>query len=366
MYRLTLLLIVVSAAFQCGCTLPGWRKPSPFSKRAPCVLQPGATKEHIVQHLNRNITGGETAGGLASWRSTHVRLSLKGMPMTLPASIAVEAPRNFRLRVSEPIGRGEMVDMGSNHQEFWFWAKDGQPHNVISARHEQLSYMQQQLQIPFQPDWLMQVLGVIPIDSQAVTLRHPDPSSSLVELVSTEQSPSGQSITKVIRVDACHGIVREHALHDARGVLIARAALGDHHHDPVAGLVMPRTVQLYWPEMDQQLTLRIEQVELNPPPLPETAWLVPDKPGYPRVDIQHLLAGPAPVRLPADEFGASSPINPFTQVGTEDARPDDFGTTMLSEPGTAGELPPGYSAEAGQSSAVPRPPARALWPPRPH
>ncbi len=359
MRRIALLLMLSGTLLQAGCVFSGWLKPRPpFGKGSPCVLQPGASKEHIVAHLNSNIVGGEHSGGLASWRSTHVRLSLKGVPMALPASIAVEAPRNFRLRVSEPIGRGDMVDMGSNQTDFWFWAKDAQPRNVITASHEQLPYVQQQMQIPCQPDWLMEVLGVIPIDASEVTLRHPDPSSPLVELVSTHMSPAGQKITKVIRVDSCHGIVREHALHDSRGVIIARAALADHRVDPTSQLTIPHTIQIDWPEMDQQLTMRLEHVEINPPPMPAQAWMIPVKPGYPTVDIVQLIGGTTPMAGPQLRGGVV-PINPFSDESDEVLKPEE---SPFSDSPTADVRPSAYSSEAGQSSSVPPPRARALWP----
>lgn len=356
--RLPLLLLAAVSLLQQGCMVANRLfPPTPFSKRAPCALQPGASKVQIVQYLNRNITGTDTRSGLASWRSSHVRLSVPGWP-SLPASIAIEAPRNLRLRVSDPLSRNDIVDLGSNARQFWVWAKDGQPKNVITAAHEDLPAAQDVLRIPFQPDWLMEVLGVIPINVGEVTLRHPDPSSPTVELVSTVPSPTGP-IEKVIRVDSCHGIVREHALYDARGVIIARAALYDHGIDTATGLVMPHLVRIDWPEMNQQLTMRIDKVELNPPPLQASAWTVPTKPGYPTIDLKELVAAMRRQQLQVPGAG----VNPFQQVGGSAwADPQPLGqSTGVNGATTGAGRPSAYSAEAVRSSSAPRPRGRALW-----
>src|SRR5690606_29663245 len=138
MTRLWLMLALLTGlSGLSGCSLRNWLFPPPFSDRAPCAISPSISKDQLVAHLNRNIQGSATTSGIAAWRSTNAKITATGMPpgISVPATIAVEAPRNFRLRVSEPLTRVEALDMGSNRQEFWFWARDAQPPQVVTISH---------------------------------------------------------------------------------------------------------------------------------------------------------------------------------------------------------------------------------------
>jgi hypothetical protein len=226
----------------------------------------------------------------------------------------------------------EEADFGSNSDWFWFWVKrgnaNGQPSYVYQAKHEDVQNSQMLSQIPFQPDWLMEALGVIPINPQHVTL-HPEPHGQIVNLISDLLSPSGQSVKKVIRVDLRHGIVLSHSLHDVNGNLIARARLDKHIPDKATGIPMPHLIVLEWPQADLKINLEINQIDVNPTSIPPQNWVVPRKPYYPAFDIgararraaQIAGATNAPTRDadasaaapatdgPPSDFGAPSPVS---------------------------------------------------------
>lgn len=353
------LLLAVACLPLCGCAVGGWfSPPAPFSDRAPCVLPPGAGKEEIIRHVNRNIQGTHTSTGVRSWQSFNARLWLKsnGPSMAVPAQIAVEAPRNLRLRVSMPAIGSEIADMGSNEREFWFWARYSQP-NVITASHDDLLLAQQRLNVPFHPDWLMEVLGVIPLDPEQLELVRPDPQQPIVNLVSDHTSPAGSPIRKVVRVDSCHGIIREHALYDARGVLIASARLGDHQVDEATGLVMPRIIRFDWPQMQQQITLRFDDLWINPPSMPSTIWQVPEIPGCPRMELTHLLNSQSGGGV--DSLGAWN-VPPSSEL-LSTRREQQFSRDPFNAGPAAAAPPSAYSAGASQSSSGRRPRGRGLW-----
>lgn len=309
MTRLWLMLALLTGlSGLSGCSLRNWLFPPPFSDRAPCAISPSISKDQLVAHLNRNIQGSATTSGIAAWRSTNAKITATGMPpgISVPASIAVEAPRNFRLRVSEPLTRAEALDMGSNAEEFWFWAKDAHPQQVVTISHSDLPAAQRELRVPFDPDWLMEVLGVIPIDASKVTMTRGRADAPTLELISETPTVDGTPIRKVIRVDACHGIIREHALYDSRGILIARAALAGHRIDQTTGLIVPHVVSFDWPAMRQSMKMVLGNVELNPSQTPLSVWQVPTKPGAPRFDLSQMLGANA--RRQPSLYGAASPF----------------------------------------------------------
>src|SRR5262249_54991683 len=93
--RCLLTLLVAGACGMLGGCIWGrqwFGQREPFGPRAPCALKPNATADEIVAYLNQNT------GRIQSWRAEHVTISGPGSPFSANAMLAVEAPRNFRLR----------------------------------------------------------------------------------------------------------------------------------------------------------------------------------------------------------------------------------------------------------------------------
>jgi hypothetical protein len=306
-----------------GCPIP-----APFTRNDNIgpSLPANASAEEVVRRVNTNIDR------LWAWRSNDVRICGQSMPMHLGGQIAVERPRNFRLTAGI-LGMDEEADFGSNTDWFWFWVKQahahGQPSYVYQARHEDVPNSQMLSQIPFQPDWLMEALGVVPVDARNVTL-NAERNGQYVNLISERLSPSGQTVKKVIRVDLHRGVVLSHSLYDINGSLIARARLDQHIRDKQTGIVMPHLIALEWPQTNLKINLEIDQIEVNPTTIPPRNWQVPKKdPYYPAFDIGALsrkhtqMADGAPVQdgqggqidtasgavsAPSERFGAPSPL----------------------------------------------------------
>src|SRR5262245_35815809 len=166
--RPALLLVLALASAQTGCAwtrnLCGLQPPPP-----PCVLAADATKDDVVAYLNENTRK------IHSWRTDRAKIRTRGVPVPLDAYIAVESPRNFRLIVKAPMGPRE-ADLGSNQEHFWFWNKQNQEKCVFQARHDEPAKLKR-FPIPFQPDWIIETLGVIDIDPEEVAM-HPGPAGS--------------------------------------------------------------------------------------------------------------------------------------------------------------------------------------------
>ncbi|WP_145370454.1 hypothetical protein [Maioricimonas rarisocia] len=308
-----IMIVALVIANLAGCALHSRLfPPAPFSERAPCTLSPSASKDQIIAHLNENITGTAGGSGIVAWRSTNVSIHIPGLPR-LPATLAVEAPRNLRLLVSNPLSGGEEVDMGSNDEHFWLWLKEMDPPQVITARHEELPLAGRYLPIPFQPDWLIEVLGVIPLDPTEYQMEPATPDGRIVELVANRLSPTGQNVRRVVRVDRCHGIVLEHRLESADRQLIARATLAKHQRDPETGHVMPSLYHVRWPQAQAQLRISVGKVDVNPRTT-AAVWEVPQKPGCPQVDLGQWAQQARPVHMTAPQGRPAVPP-PLEQPG---------------------------------------------------
>ena len=259
---------------------------NPFVSTPPCTLPPNLTKTQIVAYLNRNISA------LHSWRSTDIRITTAGpggIPINLHAEIAVQSPRNFRL-IASSIG-GNEADLGSNRERFWFWMRRNKSRHVFTALHSQSEQAQERLMIPFRPDWLMEALGVVPLDDQQFEMQQTtDPK--VVQLISERLSPSGQLVRRVIVVDVCRGHILSHNLQNETGTILARAGLDDYRIDPASGLSLPHRIHLRWPRARLTLTMRLGTVDVNPQQIPEQTWRLPTIPGYSLLDLGRRPSSP--------------------------------------------------------------------------
>ena len=110
------------------------------------------------------------------------------------------------------------------------------------ARHDDMQHSEMLRQaIPFQPDWLIEALGVVPIDPKQVTRMEPGENHQTVNLISELLSPSGQPVQKVVRVDQRPRRRPGPLLYDANQRLIAKADLGNFRSIGI-GVIMPHLI----------------------------------------------------------------------------------------------------------------------------
>lgn len=258
--------------------------PTAFNPRMPCKLPENPTVEDVTFVVNQNVDR------LESWRASKVKLRANHMPMALEADLAVQRDRHLRMVVRHALGGGDQLDLGCNQEIFWFWARQAKPAGVMYASHDEIDIVRDNLQIPFEPDWLLEALGVTPINPAGLTLE-PIAGTRAARLVSHHQLPNGRSIRKTITVDTCHGRVLEQSLWDSSGrVRLAHAEFSNHRIDPESGVVMPHHIQLEWQQADLALSLDLGDVEVNPASMPERMWEMPHPQGYPEIDLREFAS----------------------------------------------------------------------------
>jgi len=232
-------------------------------------------------------------------------VKLRANHIPLSADIAVEKNRHLRIVVNSVAGNE--LDIGCNSDVFWFWAKRQEPAAVMYASHDQIDLVRETLQIPFEPDWLMEALGVAEISSEGVSLEQLPGNSKTAKLVSQHTTAEGRQIRKSITVDTCHGRVLEHSIWDANGRRIAYAEFSNHRLDPASGVVLAHHIRLEWPQAEISLAMDLGQVEVNPVGLPERIWDMPHMPGYPVMNLQDLAERQG--RRPVRQAEANPPVS---------------------------------------------------------
>jgi hypothetical protein len=325
-------LVLVGSAPLIGCT--GLVGCASFRLRQPnhlaAVPRPRFSEdpqlEEVVDHLNRNVDK------LHSWQAHKVQIRANNMP-GLSGSLVVEEGQHLRMLVNSLAGHE--VDMGSNSDVFWIWAKRMEP-SYVFCRHEQIDVARQQLGIPFEPQWLMQALGVAPIETEGLTMQI-DPTGQRARLVQPLLTAHGQPLQKVMVVDLVHGVITEHCIQDSRGQKIAVARLDDFRRDKASGAVLPHRVKLDWPQNQMSLVMNMGEVEINPASIPSQIWDMPTMRGTQVVDLGQPN-GPGGVFDPGikrvvdniDEFHSRRSDTPYTEPAEDLTADDESGRAQLT------------------------------------
>jgi len=260
--KITLLLTVLSSV---GCTLP-WHKEVARSN-APPALSMNISSAELVEHLNSKTQG------LEGWRCTSTRMHVRlpnGMGQRLKGAIACQAPNYFRLTASNVIAT---ADLGSNNHRCWVYVKPGES-AIMTWKHEDTALLQQiPSGVPYiDPNWLMLVLGVTPLNPSDYEISSPAGSNELW-LAAIEEGPSGGPLRRVIKVDVMTGDIREHAVYDSERNPLVRAQLSGYRWYNQKRI--PQSVKLLFPQMDSEMTLTFDGIETNPH-LPDELWRMPD------------------------------------------------------------------------------------------
>ncbi|QDT56411.1 hypothetical protein Pan44_44650 [Caulifigura coniformis] len=311
----------------------------PFGPKSACALPPESTKDEIVAYLNRNVLAEEGQPGLRGWKSDSAKVRMHGISAS--ATLQVEAPRNFRMRVMQPLSNTAMLDIGSNAEGFWVWDKNAPERVVLTCRHSDIAATAAHLEMPFpvQPEWLMEVFGVVPLDPNEFRMERDVQGSPLVKLISDCRGPTGEPMQRVIQVNACHGLIYLHELRNAEGVVIARASFEKHYHDPDTKLVLVKQIRIELPQDKMLLTLELDRIQVNPSSSEDSlVFSVPQLPGHHMVDLAQVARSQR-----------GGPPQQYADASGELSAPDRAGTTpaAAAPPSEAPEWPPRETAPAG-------------------
>ena len=274
-------------ALASGCANSKWGlfRSSQTAERLPAT---NPTAPDLVNYLNRN------AQRIQSLECAHVDLDVKqGMqPFHVDARIACQKPRNFRMHATA-LGKTE-ADIGSNDQEFWYWIARGDPY-LIHCSYQDLA-SGARTPFPFQPEWIIEALGMAEFDPnqkyEAV------PKGNSLELVQSSTNSRGERIQKVTvfsNVISAPVRVTDHILRNAKGEEICRAKILE-VQEVAKGIVIPRKVVLSYPgeklEMRMTLWTRLDDVRLNTQIDAEQAKALFTRPTLSGVQSYDLARGP--------------------------------------------------------------------------
>jgi hypothetical protein len=274
--RNLLLLIIVGMVGLGGASCPTRWFDQFQPKPPPRLLSANPTLDEVIQVVNRNNSR------IQSFVCTSASLSGAGFP-TLKASVAFQ--RNKRFRLKADFLTSAEVDIGSNDELFWFWAKRNQPQGVYVCRHDQYPTSRLRQMTRLEPEWLIDALGIGEFDP---SLPHQGPFSlpgDKLEIRTIRETPQGP-MTKITILDGASGWILEQRLHDSQGQLVASSTTGRHRADPTTGLVMPSEIKISFPPAQIGMRIELGDVQINRVAANTgELFALPSYPGSPLIDM---------------------------------------------------------------------------------
>jgi len=239
------------------------------------------TAAQLVAYVNQN------AQRLQTLESRDVDLDVRSGFQQFGArgKLACQKPNNFRF-VAEVLSKRE-ADIGSNDREFWYWMAKAEPPYLIYCSYQDLA-RGVRVPFPFQPEWVMEALGMSELDPGQNYRLEADRNGW--KLVQDALNPQGQPIRKITVFNRANLQVRDHLIQDAKGKEICAAHITE--HQLVNGVNVPRKIALEYPAERMALKMRFGEVTVNRPFDPEQFnWLFtrPNWPGIQSYDLAQTL-----------------------------------------------------------------------------
>lgn len=347
---------LLAALLTTGCRLTkpggvfGARGPS-----APIVIEPSASTPQIVAAVNQNTS---RVHSYLAPNASFTTPGLAGVPL-LRGSLMLERPRRFRLRAGTALS-GDEIDLGSNDELFWLWAKRNEPPAVYFARHDQHGSGAARQLLPIDPNWVADALGLVTLDPNA-SYEGPFPrADGSLELRHVAAGPSGP-MQRVTVVDPTRAWVIEQHVYDQAGTLVASSTASDFQFDPLQQVSLPHKVTIRIPNADLSFAINTGSITLNTPIAnPSQQWSLPSMESYPQVDLGRSdglpmanrgSSAPAPASVPAANYMAPTTIYtqppstyrppPVTPAPASSAMPPQAGGYPAATVRTVQRLPAG-------------------------
>ncbi len=259
-----------------GCAWLDKMRPDPKPSHAPSGALKAKKPEEFVSYLNRQ------AGYVQTLRYDDVSLkaTIPGQPWVpaLRSGVMVaQKPKNFRMQSGLALG-GDQLDIGSNSQEFWMYVKQPKP-TYLFCTHADFPKVQDDLPVPFEPDWVLQALGMTTYDSTKQYVVEISEKDRVYYLKSEDTTPAGQKVLKVTEFagDPSLGTqpqVRRHLVLAQTKTGWQTNMIAEIHRvtvldgtDPQTGqrvtVPVPTDVTLEWPQQKVKLALTLGKPQLN-------------------------------------------------------------------------------------------------------
>lgn len=260
------------------------------------VVPAGATLEQVVETVNRNN------GQITSFYTAQAEVAADGMMTALKGPMAFERPMRLRFRGGTLV-TGPEVDLGSNDEVFWVWARRSPQRAVFYCRHDRFAESPIRRLMPIEPEWLVEALGIGAFEPE-LPHQGPFPSKNGGLEIRTIRETEAGPVAKITVVDPNRGVIAGQYIFDPQGKMVISAVAREHRVDPLTGLTIARKIEIRAPAVPLLMKLDLGNVQINRlPGNPQELWAMPRYEDYPLVDLSdpqiQFQPSPQPGQAPA-------------------------------------------------------------------
>jgi hypothetical protein len=271
------LRLLVAAALLCpavGCNwMREWRDQAQQGPR-PTGALPKRDADDFVKFINWRASQLQSV----EYENVRMRVSGKGIPIpvSLEGNLVAAQPRCFRMRAQGKVAGN--IDLGSNPEQFWVYTAGGGENMYVYAAHADFETGRARMPggLPFEPDWVMQALGLNPIPTTGAYDVKTDDREQTYTLGWTARAPNGVDVRKEIVIDGNPATgkrsqIKRHVLRDAKNKLIATAEIRaaeiarvgqDANGNPLA-VQYPTHLVLRWEEPRFEMDMTLDRATVN-------------------------------------------------------------------------------------------------------
>jgi hypothetical protein len=288
-----MLLVAVASLFSSGCVLLNNRPLQPTPK--PLAQRTIDVTAFVAEH-NRNANQIQSLKARPSVQVVGRRLTGR-----TDARLAMQRPRDFKLEM-ESVGGTKKADIGSNEQKFWFWVQNDDDKSIYWCNYADLK--SSGLPITFQPDWIVESLGLNPISTEeAAGIRVKEgPERGLTTLIFPPIQNKADTYTRVVVIWNDTLRIKEYRiLAGDRQTMLAHAVVKGYKEHEIdsdqtssnSKCYLPDEIRFEWKKEGLALDVAVQDVVINrlDPALTTSIFVEPRMPGYTRQNLADLKLG---------------------------------------------------------------------------
>jgi hypothetical protein len=193
---------------------------------------------------------------------------VKRMPITIQqgsmkgkvfGELAMEKPKNFRLKISHELF-GQEMDIGSNDTLFWFWSKRLNPPILNYAAHE--NFKKSNLKMILSPNWMLECLNANRISTENIEFGRFKNFWLLLE--------DKEEVTIATLIEPSKKQIVGRYLYNEKGKLIASAEYSNFNDQ------IPKNILIIWYEERIIMKWDLSEMKINSD-INHILWIMPEK-----------------------------------------------------------------------------------------
>jgi len=244
----------------------------PKSNDVPSGPVQGKTSTELVSYLN----GQSKALNSVRYSDASIEVYVGKENYTpTDSSLVVATPRNFLLVGGRHV-MANLVNIGSNSQEFWMYSRFPEQNYVVCS-HADFPTAGNKLPFPFDPDWALQALGMTEYPPDLIYTVEKNERQRELWLSFDTKTPQGTPVKRVVvfaaePMNGSQPQIRRHLILDSAGKTIATAevrevstmqvGLDPQTRKPMYAQV-PTRVSLDWPQQQFKMELKLPKPRVN-------------------------------------------------------------------------------------------------------